>query len=315
MPWPSHRRRLVLADNQSVKIRVMAIRAILVSVSGGEASEGAVETACRLARRFGAHLEALHVRPDPAGALPLLGQGLSAPVASELIELANRESKACTAKAKAVVDAAAARHAFPLRDKPASIGEATSGMASISWREELGHASAIVPLRGQLADLVVLGQSGRVVDKPHSDTLEETVIRSGRPVLLAPARPTVSVGEVIAIAWNASPAAARAVSGAMPFLTPAREVHVLTACEDDGAPPDTGLALYLAWHGVAAACHGIRPVKGIGTGELLLAAARDHGADLLVMGGYGHAPWREMIFGGATREIVGSSRLPVLLAH
>ena len=61
--------------------------------------------------------------------------------------------------------------------------------------------------------------------------------------------------------------------------------------------------------------HRIRPVKGVGTGELVLAEARDHGADLLVMGGYGHSPWREMIFGGATRQVVSTASLPILLAH
>jgi len=50
-------------------------------------------------------------------------------------------------------------------------------------------------------------------------------------------------------------------------------------------------------------------------GEQLLAGAREDGADLLVMGGYGHTPWRELLFGGATRAVVGTSLLPVLLSH
>ncbi len=53
----------------------------------------------------------------------------------------------------------------------------------------------------------------------------------------------------------------------------------------------------------------------VGPGEQVLAEARDEGADLLVMGGYGHRPWRELLFGGATRQVVGHSLLPVLLAH
>jgi nucleotide-binding universal stress UspA family protein len=293
----------------------MAIRTILAPLSGGPSSEGAIETACSLALRFGAHIEVLHVRADPTDALPLLGQDISTPVAGELIELARRESESNAAKARAAFDAAIARHSLPVREKPFGIGQAATGSASVCWREEIGHAPSIVPKRARLSDLVVLGQSGRVDEQPHSDTLDETVVLGGRPVLLAPARSLGPLGNVIAIAWNASPEAARAVSGALPFLASAREVHILSVGKEDESLSDAELATYLGWHGIAAAAHHVQPVKGVKTGELLLASSRDKGADLLVMGGYGHAPWREMIFGGATVQIVGHSRLPVLLSH
>jgi nucleotide-binding universal stress UspA family protein len=293
----------------------MAIRTILVPLSGGSSNEGAIETACRLALRFGAHVEGLHVRADPTDALPLLGQDISTPVAAELIELAQREGEDNAIKARAVFDAAIARHGFALSDKPLGAGPAAAGGISASWREEVGQSTAIVPQRARLNDLVVLGQSGRVTDKPHSDTLDETVVHGGRPVLLAPARALGPIGEIVAIAWNASPEAARAVSGALPFLVEARAVHILSVGKEDESLSDAELAAYLGWHGIAATAHHVQPVKGVKTGEALLAAARDQAADLLVMGGYGHAPWREMIFGGATAQVVGSSRLPVLLSH
>jgi nucleotide-binding universal stress UspA family protein len=293
----------------------MAIRTILAPLSGGSSNEGAIETACRLALRFGAHVEGLHVRADPTDALPLLGQDISTPVAAELIELAEREGVDNAIKARAVFDAAIARHGFALRDKPLGAGQAAVGGTSAAWRDEVGQSTVIVPQRARLNDLVVLGQSGRVTDKPHSDTLEETVVHGGRPVLLAPARALGPIGEVIAIAWNASPEAARAVSGALPFLVEARAVHILSVGKEDDSLSDAELAAYLGWHGVTAVAHHVPPVKGVKTGEALLAAARDQSADLLVMGGYGHAPWREMIFGGATAQIVGTSLLPVLLSH
>jgi nucleotide-binding universal stress UspA family protein len=105
------------------------------------------------------------------------------------------------------------------------------------------------------------------------------------------------------------------VAGALPILGHAGAVHILSVGKEDDSLSDAELASYLGWHGIAAVTHHIQPVKGVKTGELLLATARDKGADLLVMGGYGHAPWREMIFGGATAQIVGNSRLPVLLSH
>ena len=293
----------------------MAIRTILAPLSGGSSNEGAIETACRLALRFGAHVEGLHVRADPTDALPLLGQDISTPVAAELIEMAEREGEDNAMKARAVFDAAIARHGFALREKPLGAGQAAAGGTSAAWRETVGQASAIVPQRARLNDLVVLDQSGRVIDKPHSDTLDETVVHGGRPVLLAPTQPSGPLGDTVAIAWNASPEAARAVAAALPFLAASRAVHILSVGKEDESLSDAELAGYLGWHGVTAVAHHLTPIKGVKTGEALLAAARDHGADLLVMGGYGHAPWREMIFGGATAEIVGSSRLPVLLSH
>ncbi|MBV9523545.1 MAG: universal stress protein, partial [Alphaproteobacteria bacterium] len=262
----------------------MSIRTILVSLSGGAGSEGAIETACRLATKFGAHLTALHVSADPRD-VPPMPQDMGGPVALELVALAEREAREHAAKARAVFDAALARHGLPLRDEPPGRTRSAGG-ASAAWRGETGHAPAIVPRRARLADLVVLGQSGRVTDQPSSTTVEETVIGGGRPVLLAPARAAAPLGEIIAIAWNASPQAARAVAGALPFLTRARAVHVLSTRSGEAAPEE--LVGYLAWQGVDAATTIVETVDGVGTGGVLLAAARDKGADLLVMGGWGH---------------------------
>jgi nucleotide-binding universal stress UspA family protein len=292
----------------------MTIRTILVPLSGGAASEGTIETACRLAHRFGAHVEALHVRPDPRESLPLLAPDISASVSGELIAMAAKEGDERAAKAKSAFTSAVTNHALPLRDRPLGAGRAASGSPSAQWRQEIGEAALIVPRRARLNDLVILGQSGRVVDKPSTDLPEQTILHGGRAVLLAPVRPATPIGEVVAIAWNSSVEAARAVAASLPFLCQAREIHILTAGDDDGSHEDE-LAAYLAWHGIVAAAHRVRPLAGIGIGELLLATAREYGADLLVMGGYGHAPWREMIFGGATRQVIGTSRLPILLSH
>jgi nucleotide-binding universal stress UspA family protein len=292
----------------------MAIRTILAPLSGGAATEGTIKTACRLARRFGAHIEALHVRTDTRESLSLLAPDISASVTDKLITMAARESEAKAAKAKAAFDAVVLCHALPPRNKPIGTGQAAAGSPSAQWYETVGDAACLIPRRARLNDLVILGQSGRV-DEPSTDIPEETILHGGRPVLLAPVRPAAPIGEIVVITWNASVEAARAVAASLPFLYQAREVHILTAGNGEGGSTDTALANYLAWHGIVAAAHNVRPIEGVGTGEVLLAAARDCGADLLVMGGYSHAPWREMLFGGATRQIIGTSRLPILLSH
>ena len=72
---------------------------------------------------------------------------------------------------------------------------------------------------------------------------------------------------------------------------------------------------YLAWHSVGGAVRHVSRKSAANAGDQILTIARDEGADLLVMGGYGHTPWREVLLGGATREVVGATPLPVLLSH
>jgi nucleotide-binding universal stress UspA family protein len=294
----------------------MTIRTILAAVSGGSASEGAVETAFELARRFEAHVEALHIRVDERQALMAYGDGFGAPLAGDLVARIAEETAANAAAARRIFDAALARHGLAVRTAPPPLkpGEPRRFEASAAWREETGYAPELVSRRARLFDLVVLGRSDRVVDQPHSDTVEDTVLRSGRAVLLAPAKPTEALGRSIAIGWNGSAQAVRAITAALPLLAEARDVRIITiGTTDEGGGAE--VVEYLAWHGVDATARLARPIERVGVGELLLATARDEGADLLVMGGWGQASWREMLFGGATREIVGTSLLPLLLAH
>jgi len=291
----------------------MEFRTILAAVSGGKASTGVIELACRLARRFHSHVEAYHVRVDPRELVVLAADGLGTPLTGDIIESAARDADAAAAQARQIFDAAVARHALPLQPEPPPLGSdpALLHRASASWREEMGYGSVKLADRARLFDLMVLGRSGRVTDEPYSDAIEEALLSSGRPLLVAPVEAPPALGENIALAWNNSPESAKAVTAAMPLLAGAREVHVLSVGET-GAD---ALAKHLAWYGVRAIAKAVYPVKGVGVGELVLAAARDHACDLLVMGGYGRAPWREMLFGGATRQVVGTSLLPLLLSH
>jgi nucleotide-binding universal stress UspA family protein len=291
----------------------MDYRTILVAVSGGSASAGAVEIACRLAHRFSSHVEAFHVRLDARELAFVPADGFTVPLAGNVIELAMQDAAENAARARAIVDAAAKRHSLPLRQEPppSGLGVAELRQPSLAWHEETGYAPARVAARARLFDLLVLGRSGRVTDEPFGDAVEEVLLESGRPVLLAPAEVPKAIGDHIALAWNNSAEAARVLAAAMPLLMKAKTVQVLSV-GDTGAP---ALAEHLAWHGIRAKVHDVYPVEGVGAGELVLAATRDAGADLLVMGGYGHAPWREMLFGGATREVIGTSLLPVLLSH
>ena len=294
----------------------MSIRTILYAASGGSAGHGAADLACRLARRFEAHVEGFHVRADPRQAALAFSDGFGSPVVGDLMERTAQEVADAAARAKQQFDNAVAEYTLLLRAEPPTLkpGETAVLEATATWREETGFAGDLVPQRGRLFDLIVLGRSERVVDHPHTDVLEDTLMHCGRPVLLAPAHPPKELGGTIAIAWNGSAEAARAVAGALPFLRHAKAVTVLTAGAAD-ASEGTTLVQALAWRGIAATARHPAPLPGVAVGQQLLAAAREDNADLLVMGGYGKAPWREMLLGGTTRQVVASSLLPILIAH
>jgi nucleotide-binding universal stress UspA family protein len=288
----------------------MTIRTILVAASGGGATTGAIDLGCQLARRFDAHLEGFHVIPDSRAVFAAMGPGVGGPGSARLVETVMEEAAARATATRALFDEIVGRHGIVQGSLPLL----SARQPSASWREATGDAALLVASHGRFFDLMVLGRSDRVVHEPHTDTIEETLARSGRPLVLAPASPPSGVGYVVAIAWNGSPQAVRALVAALPFLEKANAVSLITAGDTEAAGSD-GAIDYLAWHGVAVEHRHLSPVRGRHLGRSLIAAAQEAGADLLVMGGYGHAPWREQLFGGATRTALATMPLPMLLVH
>jgi nucleotide-binding universal stress UspA family protein len=288
----------------------MSIRTILAATSGGSATAGAVHLACQLSKRFSAHVEGYHVLLDPTAAVAAVDNGLGAIAPVALIETMLDDAKAKASETRALFEKIVRKHDIP-RGGPPQI--APNG-PSAHWRQEAGDASILVARRGRFFDLLVLGRSDRVVDEPHSDAVEEVLMRSGRPVLLAPAEPTSPIGHVVALAWNGSPQAVRALMAGLPFLKKADAVALITAGDPErlGAPQ---VLDYLTWHRVNAKHLALPAGSARHIGEKLVDAAHEASADMLIMGGYGHAPWRELLFGGATRTLVAAMPLPLLLVH
>jgi nucleotide-binding universal stress UspA family protein len=153
------------------------------------------------------------------------------------------------------------------------------------------------------------------------DVVDRLPIEAGRPVLIVPNAPALSdrVGEKVLVAWNARREAARAVFDALPVLKKASEVRVVAVNpqSEQEAPrdlPTAEICASLARHGVN--CQGaeeVKPRKNVG--QTLLGCAQEFGADLLVMGCYGHTRWREFVFGGASRHVLSHASLPVFMSH
>ena len=121
------------------------------------------------------------------------------------------------------------------------------------------------------------------------------------------------------LAWDGSREAARAVGDALPLLRLTQAVTVLVvgghdASSETGAAPGVGIAAHLSRHGIRAEVRNVT-TSGMSVPDTILAQATDDGADLLVMGGYGHSRLREMMLGGTTRYMLHHATLPVLLAH
>ena len=190
----------------------------------------------------------------------------------------------------------------------------------VQWRE-LGTEppSWGVTQAAYCTDLLVLGQHepGALTarDVP-ADFIESVVIDSGKPALVVPYTGEVgTIGQNILVAWNASRESARALSAALPLLAQAKEVHVVSWNDPQGAVQAAAdraqLEQYLAGHGITATLHWY----GDGPGQPVLSLTTDLGSDLLVMGCYGHSRARELVLGGTTRTVLRSMTVPVLLAH
>lgn len=287
------------------------IRTILCPVSGSREDEGVLQTAFCVARPFGAHVDVLFARLSAAETVPVIGEGLSSSVIEQILEAAERDWRQRLNAARSAFDKVRAMFGAGEHDTPPG-----PGTLSTAWRERAGREDLVVRHMTALSDLVVLGhQTGDDEDVQMSMTVEGALLHGGRPVLLVPGIPPRHVGGSIAIAWNGRPQCARAVSGAMPFLKEAQAVHVLTApTQRTDAVIADELVDYLAWHGIEAQAHRVEP--GVApVGAALLGTAAELGADLLVMGGYGHSRFREMVLGGVTRFVIANAGLPVLMAH
>jgi len=145
---------------------------------------------------------------------------------------------------------------------------------------------------------------------------EALIFDSGRPVILMP-ETLPQVFDHVAIAWDGSRVAARAVGDALAVFRNIRKASVIVVT-DEKALPDTAaadrLAGYLKRRDIEAEAHHVR-TEGRGIGEALQAEAKTHGADVLVMGAYGHSRLRQFILGGATSGIMDNLQMPVMLSH
>jgi nucleotide-binding universal stress UspA family protein len=282
----------------------MAYKSILTVVTHATPVAAQIDAAVDLARREDAHLDVLCLGIDRTqtgyyyvGAAPM------APVLlQETLDQARDEARAAEA---------AVRQQLAPED--------------IRWAIDTGIVQAglvgeRVGLLARFSDLVVLVKpSGKAHEIDAEGIIESALFDGHAPVLLLPGeKPAGSWGKRVVVAWNQSNEALRAVRAALPILKAAAVVDVAVVDPPAHGPersdPGGMLSQYLARHGVKAevSVHA-RTLPRVA--EVLCRHAEDIGADMVVMGAYGHSRFREAILGGATRHMFEIARIPIFTAH
>lgn len=280
----------------------MGLKNLLVQIDGGKTDAKRIAAAIGMAQRFDAHLTGLYAIAEPAIPGFVIAQ-MPAGAWNEQVRERRRRAEAVAEGFRSLV---------------AKGGLVADCRIDIAPEQELSHA---VALHARHADLVIMGQADPDAPAPGgAGLIGDVVLECGRPVLAIPyVGPGPTIGEHVLVAWDASREATRALNDALPLLERAKTVSVVAVNASDrpgrhGSVPGADIALHLARHGIKAQAESLEASE-IGVGDALLSRLTDKGADLLVMGAYGHSRFREVLLGGVTRQILRSMTVPVLLSH
>jgi nucleotide-binding universal stress UspA family protein len=278
----------------------MKLQALLPLVTYPDpVSPHVAENAAIVAAQLGVELHALAVNAD----IPAVSNALSKFLLNtpELIREANARSRKHGEDILRIVTEQA---------KPAGVKLVTD------------RAATSLPLLGDLAanwaryfDVALIGWEA--ANESTHTLAEDVIFGSGRPAILLPQLVKPAAFDHVAIAWDGSRVAARAVADATPLLRRASKISVLTVTDEKVLPdadPGGRLAMGLRERGLSAEAHAVLSAGG-DVAVTLQENAIQRGASLLVMGGYGHTRIRDFILGGATDGILRDLRLPILISH
>jgi nucleotide-binding universal stress UspA family protein len=274
----------------------MAIKDMLFVLEPDAERQPAAAFATKLADGLGAHLTAAGVVYEM-----LVPSGFTGDYPAEIMAGLTEQSR----------ERNAASYAQMCKAGPASL------------RSELVEIDAIPgEARYELArlarhfDLTIIGQP-RERNSEVSLMAESALFESGRPVLFVPhIQKTAPKLNRVVVAWDGSRTAARALADAHSILEKASTIDVVSISDPRLSYkelPGFNITRHLSRHGLNAELKRL-PTSG-DIGDTLLSYAADAGADLLIMGAYGHSRLREFVLGGTTRTILGSMTIPVLMAH
>jgi len=286
------------------------MRVIFVPVADRPECAVALDTAFAFGQQVGASVIGCHIRPHRDSPIELpstLGlTGLANEDAEWLATPKPKDAKKAETAAKALFSRFAEHHGYDLirhpRAKPGAV-----------WMEKTGSPNKVIGIMGPIADLLVLSRPLKKGGTLARQFLSASLLKSSRPVLVLPQTDKRTVGKRICIAWNQSVEATRAVAAAMPLLTYADRVVIVTCGPETRPGPKSGqLATYLKYWGIKS-----EHVSSRGRDEPteIAAAYKSTDSDLLLMGAYSRNRMSQLVFGGVTEHMLKRASIPVLMLH
>lgn len=295
--------RMIAARN--AEGRSAMIKSILVPVRGDGMVATVLAHAAALAKQHDAQVNVVHCR---AQAEDLMPQGVPLPdfarkvMMEQAVELANRQED----HLRGILHRLAREYGMT--------EDGGDGAATCTFKEERGRMADVVKHAGRLSDLIVLPKPQRERNLGQS-SLKAALYGAGRPVLLCPGQlqPDQTFAQHVAVGWNGSLPAARAVASSLDIVHAAERVSILTGGKvQPHAPEVDELVAYYALRGITAE---VVRFDGKDPAQELLTTSEKIGASLLIIGAYSHSHETEMLFGGNTERIVDNTEMPILMAH
>jgi nucleotide-binding universal stress UspA family protein len=292
------------------------IKTILTHLTGTDCDQSVLAASHWIARLHSGHMACVRLVPDSARLIAQAAQVDMGTwmVLSDTVTAIEQGARERTNRARREWDEFCKREKVTIADVPPG-----PDAVSAAWIETIGDEFDEITALARFHDILVVAGGPERPGRLPDEALGSIIIGSGRPVLLAPQTARTGPLKTIAIAWKDSAEAARAIMAAMPLLAQAQRIEVLSANEEDKKAVQCldcseAVVRHLRWHGLNAHSHFVIPA-GRTIPDAILESARGFGADLVVMGGYGHSRMREFVFGGFTRHILTGTDLPVLVSH
>jgi nucleotide-binding universal stress UspA family protein len=280
----------------------MSYQTILVHLSNPDRAEQTLEAACAVARSQKSFLIGLFGYPQV-----FVPAAVAAEAWSDILAIEKNRHQSAAKQTKKIFEEIC-----------------TKAKIKHEWREldAMAQVADGVIRHGLCADLLIAAQADPDADdfRLQEELTERIMLEAGRPVLFVPyAGRFKKVGETTLLAWIATREAARAAGDGLAFMKKSKSVTVLSANPaehhgDQAVATGSQLVISLARHGIEARAVTTN-AQDMPVASEILSRASDYGSDLLIMGGYGHSRFREVVFGGVTREILRQMTVPVLMSH
>jgi nucleotide-binding universal stress UspA family protein len=286
------------------------MRVILVPMSDRPESKVALRVATGMADSLNANIVGCHLRPHrdlyadyKSTSLPLFGH----PDQKWLDQLGKKGTDSAARRAEQSFAKITSKAGFTAVKRPRM-----NLQKGALWYEMVGTPDKLMAIQGPVADL-------SIVSRPEAKAnlarifLMAALMHSGRPVMILPQDQKEVPGRRIAIAWNQSAEVMRAVTTCMPLLQQAEAVTVLSSgTENRLGPKANSLQGYLKQYGVNAK---IMHSRGRAEEKEIMAAYKSSKSDLMLMGAYSRARFREVVFGGMTHYMLANAKIPVIMQH